>query len=126
MLVTTNNVSNQLRTRQHSSSYRHICLLPGISSALDEGDTTTYYDLLLLHIYRLADRGAGAEGGVGAASPPEQAWPALIRRQAPTLAITRPLLQQPAIADCFAPVGAADTGNVPRKNTAMRMFRIYD
>ena len=68
MLVTTNNVSNQLRTRQHSSSYRHICLLPGISSALDEGDTTTYYDLLLLHIYRLADRSAGAEGGVGAAS----------------------------------------------------------
>ena len=47
--------------------------------------------------------------------PPEQAWPALIRSQAPTLAITRPSLQQPAIADCFAPVGAADTGNVPRK-----------
>ena len=53
---------------------------------------------------------------MGAASPPEQAWPALIRSQAPTLAITRPSLQQPAIADCFAPVGAADTGNVPRKN----------
>ena len=95
---------------------------------MDEGDTMTCfcYKNIFTHIYRHVDRSAGAEGGVGAASPPEQAWPALIRSQAPTLAITRPSLQQPAIADCFAPVGAADTGSVQRKNTAMRMFRIYD
>ena len=104
MLVTTNNVSNQLHTQQHSSSSTHL------PAAQHQGLPWGHHDLLLLQKCFRPYQSTSTDLLTGVPEeraaweqprPPEQAWPALIRTQAPTLRITRPSLPRPSIADCL-------------------------